>query len=192
MFKKVKDKIEKSQVYQTENGYKYFVYPYKGLTLTDPKELDYIAQVIANKISKDVDFIFTFEVDGIFIAYKTASLLNKPFICAKEFHYNLKDPIKIIQKTGYYEREMFFSLDGYKPRKVAIVDCLHSTGGTIKEALRIFKELEIEVTDICVAVNKINYNNQSFLNEMKDKFFAIYDVEIINDKVIAQKSTFFK
>ena len=192
MFEKIKKKIEKSKVYQTENGYKYFVYPYKGLTPTDPKELNYLAKIIAKRISKDVDLLFTFETDGIFITYPVSSLLDKPFVCARKFHYNLEKPVKLSQKTGYYKRDLFFSLNGCNKRKVAIIDCVHSTGGSIKGAIKIFKKLIIEVAGIYVVVNKVDYNDKTFLKKIKNKFFAIYDVKIINDKVVACRSKFFK
>lgn len=192
MFEKIRKKIEKSAVYQTKNGYKYFVYPFKGLTPIDPQEFIYLAKVIAKKISKDIDFIFTFETDGIFIASPVSFLLNKPLLCARKFHYNLANPIKLTQKTGYYKRDLFFSLNGCDSRKVAVIDCVHSTGGSIKGALRIFKKLKIEVTGIYVIINKINYNDKSFLKKIKNKFFAIYDVKIINDRVSAYRSKFFK
>lgn len=192
LFEKIKTRLEQSRVYKTENGYEYFVYPYKGLIPTNPSELDYVAKIISKKIRTDVDFIFTFEMDGVLTAYKVASLLKKPFVCAKSFHYNIPGPIVINQKTGYYNREMFFSLDGLKPKRVAIVDCIHSTGGSIKAALKIFAQLNIEVTNICVVVNKKNYNNTKFLNKIEDKFFAIFDAKILDGKVVVNKSQFFK
>lgn len=190
MFEKIRKKIEKSRVYQTENGYKYFVYPYKGLTPTDPKELDYLAKIIAERIRQDVDLVFTFEADGMLITYPVAFLLNKPFVCARKFHYNLLKPIRLRQKTGYYERDLFFSLNGFKARKVAIIDCIHSTGGSIKEALKVFKKLKIEVAGIYVVVNKVNYNDKFFLKKMRNKFFAVYDAEIVNNKIIVGRSVF--
>jgi adenine/guanine phosphoribosyltransferase-like PRPP-binding protein len=191
IFEKIRARIEESRVYQAANNYQYFIYPYKGISPINPKELDYLASLIAKKISKDIDFIFSFEMDGVFTAYRTASLLKKPFVCARAFHYNLKKPIKLKQKTGYYEREMFFSLGKLKAKKVAIVDCIYSTGGSIQAAIKKFEKLKINVTNVCVVVNKIN-NNEAPLNKIKDKFFAVFDAEIIDKKIIVCQSKFFK
>ncbi len=191
-FETIRKNLERAPVYKTDNAYEYFVYPYKGLVPTNPKELDYLAKQMAKKIGGEADLIFSFEMDGAFLAYKVAALLGKPFVCAKPFHYNLKKIIKFKQKTGYYSRDVFFSLDNLKVRKVAIVDCLYSTGGSIEAAVKVFDKLGIKVSSVCVAVNKLNYHNQKSFQGIKSKFFAIYDVEIRKGLVNAAKSIFFK
>lgn len=192
IFEIIRQNLEKAPVYKTENNYQYFIYPYKGLTPANPKELDYLARLMAKNIGKEVDLIFSFEMDGALLAYKVASLLNKPFVCAKSFYYNLKNIIKFKQKTGYYSREVFFSLGDLQVKKVAIVDCLYSTGGSISAAVKVFDKLGITVSTVCVAVNKLNYHNQKYFQKIKAKFFAIYDVEIKESRVKAVKSRFFK
>jgi len=192
MFEKIRKKIEHSKVYKTNNGYKYFVYPYKGLEPVDPKEINYLAKIVASRIDKDVDLLFTFEIDGIFITSAISLLTGKPLVAARKFHYNLKNPIKLIQQSGYYKRNLFFSLEGYNIKKVAIIDCIHSTGGSIKAALKLFDEIGADVRGIYVVVNKINYNDHDFLKRVKNKFFAIYDVEIIDNNLKVYKSKYFR
>lgn len=192
MFEKIKEKIKNSIVYKTGDNYKYFVYPYKGINPIDPKEINYLGDIISLKIKKDVDFLFTFETDGIFIAYSVASILNKPLVVARKFHYNFKNPTKLVQQTGYYKRNLFFSINDCNFKKVAIIDCVYSTGGSIGAALKTFNNLNIEVVNVCVVINKINYNNSEFFRDIENKFFAVYDVEIKdNNDIRVNKSEYF-
>lgn len=190
LFEEIRKKIENSRFYSIENKYRYFVYPYKGLEPIKPAEMNYLGGIIAKKISNDVDLLFTFETDGIFVTYSVASLLNKPLVVARAFHYNLKNPMRLTQETGYYTRELFFSLGDKDVKKVAIIDCIHSTGGSVKSAIKLFSKLGIEVEGVYVVINKPDYNDKKFLEKIKDKFFAIYDVKIIGSHLKVDQSKY--
>lgn len=191
-FEAVKKKLEIMPVYKTENGYKYFVYPYKGLTPIDDKELKYLAGVISLKIPKDVDAIFSVETDGIFTALPVAMILNKPLIVARSFNYKMENFFHLTQKTGYHKRNLFFYFDTKKIRKIAIVDCILSTGGTIKAIMDLLNKMGVEVKGVYTVVNKVNYSDIDLINQIKDRFFSLYDVEIKNKKIIAGKSKYNK
>lgn len=193
MFEKILKRIENSPVYATENGYKYFLYPYKGIEPIYPAEIKYLAKAIAKKIDKSIDLLFTFETDGICLASAVSLITGKPLVIARKFHYNVENCVKFSQKTGYYERMMYFSLNNYqKVNKVVIIDCINSTGGSIKAAIKEFKKLEIKVAGVCVAINKTNYSDKSLMKKIKNKFFAVYDVKILKNAVKVVRSKYFK
>ena len=187
----VKRRLEKMPTYKTENGYKYFVYPYKGITPIDDKDIKYLAETVASKISNDVDAIFTVETDGIFTALPVAMLLSKPLIVARSFNYKMSKYLHFTQKTGYHERELFFHFDPSKIKKIAIIDCVLSTGGTIKASMDLFKALGVEVEGVYVVINKVNYSNLEFIDDIKSRFFSLFDVEIINKKIFVKKSKYY-
>ena len=189
-FKNIKKKLEAMSIYKTENGYEYFVYPYKGITPINNKDIKYLAKVVASKISKDVDIIFTFETDGIFTALPVAMLLGKPLVVARSFDYKMEKYFYFTQKTGYHKRKLFFYFNPSKIKKIAIIDCVLSTGGTIKAAMNLFKKLNIEVDGIYVIVNKINYSDAKFINQIKNRLFCLFNVEIKNNKVLVKKSKY--
>lgn len=191
-FKNIKKRLEAMPLYKTENGYEYFVYPYKGITPIDDKEIKYLIKTISSKISKDVDIIFSVETDGIFTALPVAMLLEKPLVVARTFDYKMSNSFHFTQKTGYHKRDLFFYFDLKKIKKVAIVDCILSTGGTIKAAMDSFKELGVKVEGIYVVINKLNYSDIEFLDQIKNRFFSIFDVEIRNKNVIVKKSKYYK
>ena len=191
-FDDIKKRLEAMQVYKTSNGYEYFVYPYKGITPINDKEVKYLAEVIASKISKDVDLIFTIDTDGIFTALPVALLLKKNLVSARLFNYKMAKSFNFIQETGYRKRKMYFYFDTKKIKKVAIVDCILSTGGTIKAIMDLFKKLGVEVEGVYTVINKLNYSDMEFVSEIKDVLFSIFDVEIINDRVIVKKSKYYR
>jgi adenine phosphoribosyltransferase len=192
MFESIKERLCKMPLYKTENGYEYFVYPYKGITPIDSREVQYLAEIINSKISKDVDLIFTVETDGIFTALPVALLSEKPIVVARTFNYKMTDFFQFTQETGYYKRELFFSLDLNKIKKVAILDCVLSTGGTLKAVTDLFRKIGVEVEGIYVVINKINYSNKEFLNQINDRLFAIFDAEIKGNSIIINKSKYYK
>lgn len=192
MFDFIKKRLSEMPVYKTENGYEYFVYPYKGINPIDSKEINYLAEIFNSKISKDVDLIFTVETDGIFLALPVALSSEKPLVVARIFNYNMTNFFQFTQETGYYKRELFFSFDLSKIKKVAIVDCILSTGGTLKAATDLFKKLGVEIEGIYVVINKINYSDTKFINQIKDRLFAVFDAEIKEGGIIVTKSKYYK
>ncbi len=112
------------------NSYHYYIYPFKGITLTNFKLLQTLSEYLARMIPKETETILTIETDGISVATCVAAELSLPLIICKSFYYNMP-AIELPQKTGYYERQMYLPriIEG---KKVAIVDCMMSTGGTVK------------------------------------------------------------
>lgn len=190
VFNSIKKRLERMPAYKMENGYDYFVYPYKGITPIDSEEIRYLAEIVSSKIPKDVDAIFTVETDGIFTALPVAMILNKPLIVARSFHYKMEKPFRFSQKTGYHKRNLFFYFDTKKIKKVAFVDCVLSTGGTIKAALNLFGKLDVEVEGIYTVINKINYSNIELINQIEDRLFSLFDVEIKGKNLIVRKSIY--
>ena len=96
--------------YKTGNGYEYFVYPYKGITPINDGEIKYLADVIASKIPKDVDLIFTVETDGIFTALPVAMAIGKPLVSARWFNCNRKKTKKFYTGAGNGSRTRLSTL----------------------------------------------------------------------------------
>lgn len=192
IFNDIKKRLEKMPTYKTGNGYEYFVYPYKGITPIDDGEIKYLADIITSKIPKDVDLIFTVETDGIFTALPVAMAMEKPLVSARWFNYKMDKSFSFMQKTGYHKRKLYFYFDPKEVKKVAIIDCVLSTGGTIKAALNLFEELGVEVAGIYTVINKVNYSDKNFISQIKDKLFSLFDVEIKSKRIIVERSKYNK
>lgn len=175
------------------NNYKYFVYPYKNFSETNPQDEQFIAHHLSSMISQDIDYLVTFEADGIGIGKLVSVKIDKPLIVCKPFHYNQK-VFSFIQKTGYFERIMYCpSL--IQGKKIAIIDCMVSTGGTIKGFLESLTQHEqlTNVEGIYAVVNKSNYQKKG-IDIFKDKKYNyLFDVMINeNEEIDARISEMFR
>jgi len=184
-----------SPVYTIKNSkgsvknYQYFIYPYKNFTESNIENEAFIAKYMASLIPKDVDYLVTFEADGIGIGKLISYFLNKPLIICKTFHYNQK-VIPFNQKTGYFERKMYCPAI-VKGKKVAIIDCMVSTGGTIKGLIKELNKTKTKVAGVYVVVNKTNYHKEA--NPFKNiNYQYLFDVEVVSKKVKTSVSDTFR
>lgn len=190
--------FETSQIYSVENqggsvgAYKYFIYPFKGLTLVNQKIYATAGKYLARLVPKETEVILTIESDGIGLASFVGAELGLPVVICKSFHYNVPS-LEFVQKTGYYERPMYLPkvIEG---KKVAIVDCLISTGGTVMAMIEAIKKLpDTTITGIYCLNNKSNYNKQQKTIEEYD-YGYLFDTRIIDEeeKVEAKFSKYLR
>ncbi|MBU0545866.1 hypothetical protein KKA13_01255 [Patescibacteria group bacterium] len=166
----------------TVQNYQYFVYPFKGVTLVDQSLYKIFAKYLAKMVSKDTEVLLTVEADGIGIATLLAAELGLPLIICKSFHYNIPC-VEFVQETGYYKRSMHMPkiIQG---KRVAIVDCLISTGGTIKNMIE--KAIGLAgttITGVYCVNNKSNYQE----NKDSKSAFAGYPYRYLFDTKINEK-----
>lgn len=138
------------------SDYHYYIYPFKGITLTNFKLLQTLARYLAKMVPRETEVILTIESDGISVATLIAAELGLPLVICKSFHYNM-DMVELPQKTGYYKRTMYMPrvIEG---KKIAIVDCMISTGGTVQGMVNAVAGLsKTEITGIFCVNNKSNY-----------------------------------
>jgi adenine phosphoribosyltransferase len=141
-------------------SYNYFLYPFKGLSLVSSRINEFLGRYLSRLVAPGTEVIVTIDSDGIGVGSFVASELDLPLVIAKSFHYH-QDCVSFSQKAGYHERIMYLPkcLAG---KKVAIVDCMVSTGGTIQGMLGAMKEIGgVEVTGILCVNNKSNYGQQT-------------------------------
>lgn len=172
--------------------YKYFIYPFKGLTLVNQKIYATAGKYLARLVPKDTEVILTIESDGIGLASFVGAELGLPVVICKSFHYNVPS-LEFVQKTGYYERTMYLPkvIEG---KKVAIVDCLISTGGTVLAMIEAIKKLaDTKITGIYCLNNKSNYNKQQ--KTIEDYNYGyLFDTRIVEEenRVEAQFSKYLR
>jgi len=181
--------FQNSEVYSVADhggsvdSYKYFIYPFKGLTLVNQKLYAGAGKYLARLVPAETEVILTIESDGIGLASFVGAELGLPVIICKSFHYNVPS-IEFTQKTGYYERPMYLPkiIEG---KKVAIVDCLVSTGGTVRAMIETIKQLpETKVTGVYCLNNKSNYGEQQ--NEIAGYDYGyLFDTRVLEENKIA-------
>ncbi len=171
--------------------YKYFLYPFKNFSDAKPQDEQFIAKHLAEFIDKTVDYLVTFEADGIGITKLISVLTGIPMLVCKPFHYN-QAVFSFQQKTGYFERTMYCPklIAG---KRIAIIDCIVSTGGTVKGLLDSLEKENIgtEVEGIYAVVNKTNYQEPNIFGTVK--YHSLFNVIIEdNGKVTSAISDNFR
>lgn len=141
------------------DDYFYFLYPFKGYSLTNTKYYQLLGKYLANMIPKETEVIVSIEADGIGIATLVAAQLELPLIISKHFHYNVPC-VKLVQQAGYHKRDMYLP-KAIAGKKVAIVDCMVSTGGTVKGLVEAIESLDnTTITGIYCVNDKNNYRTK--------------------------------
>ncbi|MBT3817397.1 MAG: hypothetical protein HOE80_04845 [Candidatus Magasanikbacteria bacterium] len=139
--------------------YKYFLYPFKGTTLVNHAIYEKISHYLADLIPKDTEVIVSIESDGIGVASFIGAKLGLPVVICKTYHYG-EDCTPFIQKAGYHERTMYLP-KAIKGKQVAVVDCMISTGGTIRAMLEAIKSIsDTSIAGVYCINNKTNYGEQ--------------------------------
>ncbi len=162
-------------------NYKYFVYPFKGFNLVNYSLYYTLGRFLAKFIAPTTEAIITVESDGIPVASFVAAEMGLPLIIAKSFHYNLPC-VEFEQKTGYYARTMYMS-QAVAGKEVALVDCMVSTGGTVKAMIDTVQNLaSTTVNGVYCINNKSNYGNQQTELFGKD-YKYLFDTAIKEERV---------
>ncbi len=153
-----------AHTYTVENNnglvdtYHYFMYPFKGLTLVNSRLYALLGKYLGRMIPQETEVIVTIEADGIGIAHFVGAEANIPVIISKHFHYNV-DCIELTQQAGYHKRQMYLP-KAIQGKNIAIVDCMVSTGGTVKALVSAIESLpETTITGIFVVNDKNNYRS---------------------------------
>ncbi len=140
-------------------NYQYFIYPFKGMTLVDTALYQLLGKFLARMIPKEAEVIVSIEADGIGIATFVAAELSLPLIIAKQFHYNVPC-VEFTQQAGYHKRQMYLPtcIEG---KNVALVDCMVSTGGTIKAMAKTMQQMkDVTIVGTYCVNDKNNYRTK--------------------------------
>lgn len=122
------------------DSYLYFLYPFKGYSLANTKHYKLLARYLAKMIPQETEVIVSIESDGIGIATLVAAELALPLIISKHHHYHV-DCVKLEQEAGYHKRDMYLP-KLVAGKKIAIVDCMVSTGGTVNALVKAIESLD--------------------------------------------------
>lgn len=178
--------IGDSPVYMV-NGYKYFVYPLKGITPIKDASLRYVTELLCRKLrqeQKKFKSIVTVITDGVITALPLAMRLKKDLVIARDFHYNYQDAVQIQQKTGYSTRHLYVAHANEIQQPAVFIDAVVSTGRTALGIIETFRRAGLAISRVYAVVNKIEYGGEARLRDASIKFEALFDVKIQGNQVI--------
>ena len=135
--------------------YPYFIHPITdGVPRLEPNVLDAIIELSFRLINwENIDLILGIEAMGLPLIAPLSMRTNIPMVIARKRQYELEGEIEVNQKTGYSKGNLF--LNDIRPgEKIAIIDDVISTGGTIRSVIEGVKRTGALIESIVVVVEK--------------------------------------
>ena len=160
--KLVEDALEKSPIIDVK-GYPYVIFPLNFHI--DPEVLKAAAGEIVKICDlKDVDKIVTMEAGGIGISTAVSMITGIPVVIARRRKLDIEGEIEIRKKTAYGESILYLSGIG-KGDRIAIVDDVISTGGSMVALVKTLRKIGAVIKDIAVVYDRRDYGGERRLKE---------------------------
>lgn len=136
------------------DGYGYFVNPMAdGIPRVDAELLSEVVDGIVEVADLDCDVILAPEAMGLPIAAALTLRTGIPYLAIRKRRYGLPDEISFGQRTGYSRSEMHVGT--LRPgERVAIVDDVVDTGGTVRAAVAALRRAGVEVTEVVAVFDR--------------------------------------
>ena len=138
-----------------KGDYPYFIHPVTdGVPRMDPDVLKAIVELTVERVDwSQVDVLLGIEAMGLPLAAPLSMATGVPLVVARKRSYGLEGEVKIDQATGYSKGVMYLN-DINEGERVAILEDVLSTGGTLEAVIEGIHRAGAEVTEIVAVVEK--------------------------------------
>ena len=138
-----------------KGDYPYFIHPVTdGVPRMDPDVLKAIVKLTVERVDwRQVDVLLGIEAMGLPLAAPLSMATGVPLVVARKRSYGLEGEVKIDQATGYSKGVMYLN-DINEGERVAILEDVLSTGGTLEAVIEGVHRAGAEVTEIVAVVEK--------------------------------------
>ncbi|MEC7059271.1 MAG: hypoxanthine/guanine phosphoribosyltransferase [Candidatus Thermoplasmatota archaeon] len=138
-----------------KGDYPYFIHPVTdGVPRMDPEVLKAIVELTVERVDwRQVDVLLGIEAMGLPLAAPLSMATGVPLVVARKRSYGLEGEVKIDQATGYSKGVMYLN-DIKEGERVAILEDVLSTGGTLEAVIEGVHRAGAEVTEIVAVVEK--------------------------------------
>ena len=168
-----------------KGDYPYFIHPITdGVPRLSPNVLEAIIDLSCNLINwQHIDVILGIEAMGLPLLAPLSMRTGIPMVIARKRQYGLEGEIEISQETGYSKGSLF--LNDIKPgEKIAIIDDVLSTGGTMKCIIEGVKKTGATIQNTIIVVEK-GKGMEKLKSEYPDiQFDSLVKLEMIGDRVV--------
>jgi len=168
-----------------KGDYPYFIHPITdGVPRLQPNVLEAIIKLSVPLIEwEKIDIILGIEAMGLPLMAPLSMRTGIPMVIARKRQYGLEGEVEINQETGYSKGSIF--LNDIKPgEKIAIIDDVLSTGGTIRSVIEGVKKTGAVIENIIVVVEK-GPGMKILQQEYSDiKFNSLVKLEMDGEKVV--------
>jgi len=138
-----------------KGDYPYFIHPVTdGVPRMNPEVLTAITELVVERVDwSGVDILLGIEAMGLPLTAPLSMATGIPLVVARKRSYGLDGEVEIDQSTGYSKGAMYLN-DLKQGERVAIVDDVLSTGGTLEAVIEGVRRAGAEVTEIIAVVEK--------------------------------------
>ena len=138
-----------------KGDYPYFIHPVTdGVPRMDPEVLKAIVKLTVERVDwSQIDVLLGIEAMGLPLAAPLSMATGVPLVVARKRSYGLEGEVKIDKATGYSKGVMYLN-DIKEGERVAILEDVLSTGGTLEAVIEGVHRAGAEVTEIVAVVEK--------------------------------------
>ena len=138
-----------------KGDYPYFIHPVTdGVPRMDPEVLKAIVELTTERVDwSQIDVLLGIAAMGLPLAAPLSMATGVPLVVARKRSYGLEGEVKIDQATGYSKGVMYLN-DIKEGERVAILEDVLSTGGTLEAVIEGVHRAGAEVTEIVAVVEK--------------------------------------
>ena len=138
-----------------KGDYPYFIHPVTdGVPRMNPEVLTAITELVVGRVDwSGVDILLGIEAMGLPLTAPLSMATGIPLVIARKRSYGLDGEVKIDQSTGYSKGAMYLN-NLQQGERVAILDDVLSTGGTLEAVIEGVRRAGAEVTEIIAVVEK--------------------------------------
>ena len=168
-----------------KGNYPYFIHPITdGVPRLEANVLAAVTELCMDKISWDsVDILLGVEAMGLPLTAPLSVESGKPLVIVRKREYGLEGEVTIDQSTGYSKGSMYVN-DVQSGERIAIVDDVLSTGGTLRAVIDGVERAGGIVSEIIVVVEKGPGLQELRAEFPQIKIDSLVKLEMDGDKIV--------
>ena len=165
--------------------YEYFVHPITdGIPLGRPEVLEEVVDEIVRVGDWECDKIATAESMGFPLAAAVSLRVRKPYVFLRKRRYGLPGEVSVAQATGYGKADLFIN-NVLAGDRIAFLDDVISTGGTLRAIVQAFRGIGARLTDTIIVFEKTR-DRERIERELGIRIKTLLKVDVVGGKVVAR------
>ena len=168
-----------------KGDYPYFIHPITdGVPRLEPNVLQAIVDLTEPLVDWDnIDIILGIEAMGLPLTAPIAMRTGVPMVIARKRNYGLEGEVQINQQTGYSKGSIYLN-DIKAGERIAIIDDVLSTGGTMRSVIEGVKQTKASIENIVIVVEKGDGMQNLKQDYPSIKFDSLVKLHMDGEKII--------
>ena len=168
-----------------KGDYPYFIHPITdGVPRLEPNVLQAIVDLTEPLVDWDnIDIILGIEAMGLPLTAPLAMRTGVPMVIARKRNYGLEGEVQINQQTGYSKGSIYLN-DIKAGERIAIIDDVLSTGGTMRSVIEGVKQTKASIENIVIVVEKGDGMQNLKQDYQNIRFDSLVKLHMDGEKII--------